>query len=67
MNDTQLRTLTAAIILGGLLANKETAGNKDFKIQSAIETADKLLEALQDPAKLLKRIDEWQEKRGYPK
>jgi len=67
MNDTQLRTLTAAVILGGLLANKETAGNKDSKIQNAIDTADKLLKALQDPAKLLKRIDDFQTSRGYPK
>jgi len=67
MDDTQLRTLTAAIILGGMLANKETSGNKDSKIQNAIDTADKLLEAISDPAPLNKRIDDWAEKRGYPK
>ena len=61
-NDT-LRTLTAAIILGGLLANPDST-TRDLEISDAIGSADALLAALKDPGPLNERIENWRKKAG---
>ena len=62
MTEQELRTLTAAIILGGQYASGETA-RRDIEIRDAIETTDALLEALKDPAPLKKRLEDFRKSR----
>ncbi|MDR0476091.1 MAG: hypothetical protein LBH43_20790 [Treponema sp.] len=62
MPDNELRTLTAAIILSGLFANRD-ATRRDVEVQEAVLSADTLLEALNDLAPLQQRIRDYCEKR----
>jgi hypothetical protein len=62
MTHDELRTLTAAVILSGLFANKD-ATVRDIEVQEAVLSADALIEALRDIEPIKKRIAEWSEKR----
>jgi hypothetical protein len=64
MTNQEIRAFTAAVILGGQLANKER-GLRDIEIHEAISTADTLLAAIENPAQLNKQIAEYCKSRGY--
>jgi hypothetical protein len=55
MDKETLRTLVAAIILAGNLANQDKATDT-IEIRGAITSADTLLAALKDPGPLDKKI-----------
>jgi hypothetical protein len=60
MTHDELRTVIAAIILGGCFSN-ENATMRDIEIHKAVLATDTLMEALLDPEPLKKRIAEWNE------
>jgi len=67
MTNKELRTLTAAQILSGLLASNSAKAMfgfwRDMKVQEAIFFTDALFEGLDDLEPLKKRIIEWSERR----
>ena len=62
MTEQELRTLTAAIILGGRGAERNST-QRDIMVKKAVLTTNTLFEGLKDLALLEKRIAEWSNKK----